>query len=174
MAEGGCYGQCLGGCLRRRGVTIRTHPLRESVAGWARASAWRLTPAISVEFGLYSCTLLDRNKEFACTRRFGIQHLGEQEALQHIHSYLRWQCGFQKLRMKDNAGRAIPGKIYFKLSFHLQKYRNGDIIFNIVNLHITAKKCICPPLFLFFFQDQRMLFFTKGRGDGKMGVWATY
>lgn len=62
------------------GVALCARPLRASVAGWAGASAWRLTPAISAEFGLYSCVWLDRNKELPCTRGFGIQRSGEQEA----------------------------------------------------------------------------------------------
>lgn len=37
------------------GVVLYAQALGAPVAGWARASAERMTPAIPVEFGLYSC-----------------------------------------------------------------------------------------------------------------------
>lgn len=38
-----------------RGVTLCAQALGAPVAGWIQASAKRMTPAIPVEFGLYSC-----------------------------------------------------------------------------------------------------------------------
>ena len=57
------------------GVVLYAQALGAPVAGWARASAERMTPAIPVEFGLYSCIWLDRNKGLHCTRGFGIQQI---------------------------------------------------------------------------------------------------
>lgn len=37
------------------GVVLRARALGAPVAGWALASAVTMTPAIPVEFGLYSC-----------------------------------------------------------------------------------------------------------------------
>lgn len=37
------------------GVTLRAQALGAPVAGWARASAERMTPAMSAKLGLYSC-----------------------------------------------------------------------------------------------------------------------
>lgn len=69
------------------GVMLWTQALRAPVAGWAWVSVWRLTPAISVEFGLCSCVWLDRNKEPNCTggERGGIEFNRELNLFSRNH-----------------------------------------------------------------------------------------
>ena len=70
------------------GVVLCAQALGAPVAGWARASAERMTPAIPAEFGLYSCIWLDRNKGLRCTRGFGIQQIQGLILSDKNHAYI--------------------------------------------------------------------------------------
>lgn len=146
------------------GVALCTRPLRASVAGWAGASAWRLTPAISVEFGLYSCVWLDRNKELPCTRGFGIQRSGEQEAAPQIHPHLRWRSASQMPRMEQ---RCIPVR---------QSRVKFSLLFALFNLHVSnysIRTEVFKPCY-FFCQHCVVgrLFFSRDSSWEVMGGWS--
>ena len=87
------------------GIVLCAQALRAPVAGWTYASAGRMTPAIPMEFGLYSCIWLDRNKGLHCTRAWAFsryKNWSSQRSIMTTFSpiYLwQWWSVFPTLRM---------------------------------------------------------------------------